>query len=201
VGSSASDLSADEIVRAAVEILHEHGLDAVSMRTVAARLGVSPVPLYRRVGNKEALLDAVADQVLADAAPVHESGESWQDYTMRWASELRQRVTAIPDLRRLLTLRRSPFRPAATALVRVLRAEGGFTGPAAVEAVQLLTWAAIGAAMVGSTAGSPSAGSLTAGPVGSASAVPPEQSDRLFTLHVKYIVEGVERDAERISGR
>jgi len=197
VGNPAFDLSADEIVRAAVEILRESGLDAVSMRTVATRLGVSPVPLYSRVGNKEALLDAVADQVLADAAPAYADGESWQDYTMRWASVLRERVTAIPDIRRLLTLRRSPFLPAATALVRVLREQGRFTGRAAVETVQLVTWAAIGTAMV--EPDPEGARRRHRGRVDSAdySAVSSEQSDRLFLLHVKYIVEGVERDAER----
>jgi TetR/AcrR family tetracycline transcriptional repressor len=39
------------------------------MRSVSARLGVSPVPLYSRVGNKDVLLDAVADRLLADLAP------------------------------------------------------------------------------------------------------------------------------------
>ena len=38
------------------------GAIAVSMRRVAARLGVSPIPLYSRVGNKDALLDAVNAQ-------------------------------------------------------------------------------------------------------------------------------------------
>ena len=44
------ELDADEIVIAAVEIFEEFGLDAVSMRSVSARLGVSPIPLYSRVG-------------------------------------------------------------------------------------------------------------------------------------------------------
>ena len=57
------DLDADEIVSAAVEIFRESGLDAVSMRSVAARLGVSPVPLYSRIGNKDALVDAIADRL------------------------------------------------------------------------------------------------------------------------------------------
>ena len=49
------DLDAEEIVTAAVEIFEESGLDAVSMRSVSSRLGVSPVPLYSRIGNKDAL--------------------------------------------------------------------------------------------------------------------------------------------------
>lgn len=182
-------LTADDVVRAAVGILYEQGLDAVSMRTVAARLGVSPVPLYSRVGNKEALLDAVADTVLADVAPDPAPGESWQDYTVRWASTLRDRLTTIPDIRRLLGLRRSPFVPAATVLVGILRAEGGFSGREAVEAVQLLSWSTIGYAMLERPRG--------ADPGGGPSAVTGEQVDRLFDLHVRYLVQGLERDHPR----
>ena len=57
------DLNAHEIVSAAVDIFEESGLDAVSMRSVSTRLGVSPVPLYSRVGNKDALVDAIAERV------------------------------------------------------------------------------------------------------------------------------------------
>ena len=63
------ELETDDIVDAAIVILRERGLDAVSMRSVAERLSVSPMPLYTRVGNKAALIDAVADQLLADLAP------------------------------------------------------------------------------------------------------------------------------------
>ena len=73
-------LDADEIVAAAVDIFEEQGLDAVSMRSVSARLGVSPVPLYSRVGNKEALIEAIADHLLTDLAPPVEDGETWSAY-------------------------------------------------------------------------------------------------------------------------
>ena len=191
VGGAASEknsLTADAIVRAAVEILHEQGLDAVSMRTVAARLGVSPVPLYSRVGNKEALLDAVADTVLADVAPPPTAGESWQRYTVRWASTLRDRLATIPDIRRLLSVRRSSFVPAATVLVAILRDEGGFSGREAIEAVQLLSWATIGYAVLERPPGERS--SRDRDP----SIVTREQADHLFDLHVKYLVQGLERD-------
>ena len=79
------DLEADEIVTAAVEIFQESGLDAVSMRSVAARLGVSPMPLYSRVGNKDALLDAIAERLLEDLAPPATDDEPWDAYALRWA--------------------------------------------------------------------------------------------------------------------
>ena len=68
-GTADFELHADEIVDAAVEIFHEGGLDAVSMRSVSTRLGVSPVPLYSRIGNRDALVEAIADRLLADLAP------------------------------------------------------------------------------------------------------------------------------------
>ena len=93
------DLDADEIITAAVEILEEFGLDAVSMRNVSSRLGVSPVPLYSRIGNKDALLDAIADRLLADLAPPTGEGEPWDQYAVRWARELRTRLRRARDSR------------------------------------------------------------------------------------------------------
>ena len=109
------DLDADEIVTAAVEIFEESGLDAVSMRSVSARLGVSPVPLYSRVGNKDALLDAIADRLLADLAPAAADGEPWAEYAARWARELRVRLRPRP---------RQPAHPLGPGATRTSRRRG-----------------------------------------------------------------------------
>jgi AcrR family transcriptional regulator len=53
-----------EIVEAALALADERGLDAVSMRTVAERVGVTPMALYPHVGGKAALLDAMLDWML-----------------------------------------------------------------------------------------------------------------------------------------
>ena len=92
-------LDADEIVDAAIEILRDQGLDAMSMRSVATRLGVSPVPLYSRIGNKEALVNAVAERMLRDLAPPATADEPWPTYAARWARELRSRLGQAPDAR------------------------------------------------------------------------------------------------------
>jgi len=99
------ELDADEIVAAAIVILQERGLDAVSMRNVAERLGVSPMPLYTRVGNKAALIDAVADHLLLDLAPAAAADEPWPDYAGRWCRELRERLKRTPDSRLYLGAR------------------------------------------------------------------------------------------------
>jgi AcrR family transcriptional regulator len=58
-----------EIVNAALALADERGLDAVSMRGVADRVGVTPMALYPYVGNKAALLDAMIGELLGRLAP------------------------------------------------------------------------------------------------------------------------------------
>jgi AcrR family transcriptional regulator len=53
-------------VDAALEIAAEHGLEIVSIRGVADRLGVTPMALYRYVGSKDDLLDAMSDELYAE---------------------------------------------------------------------------------------------------------------------------------------
>ncbi len=56
-------LDLDRITAAAVEIADADGLGAVSMNSVASRLGVAPMSLYRYVGSKDELLLAMLDAV------------------------------------------------------------------------------------------------------------------------------------------
>ncbi|PTM89893.1 TetR family transcriptional regulator [Streptomyces sp. VMFN-G11Ma] len=49
------------IVEAAVELLEKGGPDAVSTRAVAAAAGMQPPAIYRHFGDKEGLLEAVAE--------------------------------------------------------------------------------------------------------------------------------------------
>ena len=115
------ELDADEIVAAAIVILQERGLDALSMRNVAERLGVSPMPLYTRVGNKAALIDAVADHLLLDLAPAAAAGEPWPEYAGRWCRELRERLKRTPDSRLYLARPRALRGSVASVDRRVAR--------------------------------------------------------------------------------
>lgn len=59
----------EEILDAALAIADERGLDAVSMRAVADRIGVTPMALYRHVKDKAALLDGLVGRLLAALLP------------------------------------------------------------------------------------------------------------------------------------
>ncbi|MEW2357145.1 TetR/AcrR family transcriptional regulator C-terminal domain-containing protein [Spirillospora sp. NPDC029432] len=58
-------LTRDRIVRTSIAIIERDGARALSMRKIAAELGVGVMSLYNHVPNKDALLEAVAESVLA----------------------------------------------------------------------------------------------------------------------------------------
>ncbi len=57
--SPARSLTRDRIVEAALRIMDDEGLDAVSMRRVAREVGVEAMSLYHHVRDKDDLLDGV----------------------------------------------------------------------------------------------------------------------------------------------
>ena len=188
------DLDAEEIITAAVEIFQESGLDAVSMRSVSARLGVSPVPLYSRIGNKDALVDAIADRLLADLAPPSNEDESWDEYAVRWARELRSRLRRARDSRLILSPGRDAYVEASRPLVETMRRDG-FSADAAVQACRLLTWAVVGFGAVESGVEPPARGRRRVRPGGDPGGVTPADAEALFELHIRYVIEGIARDA------
>ncbi|GAA3209527.1 TetR family transcriptional regulator [Actinocorallia longicatena] len=195
-GRRAFELDADEIVQAAVEILKVQGLDAVSMRTVAASLGVSPVPLYSRIGNKESLLDAMSCHLLADAVPGQEPEEPWQVYAIRWATALRHRLLATTDLLRLLGHRSTPYVEVSKPLVEALRG-AGFGPDEAIRACRLVVWTAVAGTLVEPSRFEGRASASSRRRTGDAPAMSEAEAEDLFRLHLRYLVEGIERDAVR----
>jgi len=63
-------LDRERIVAAAIELADEGGLEAVSVRKVAARLDVGPMRLYGYISTKEELFDLMVDEVYAEILPV-----------------------------------------------------------------------------------------------------------------------------------
>ena len=58
--------TSERVLQAAAELLRTGGVDAVSTRAVAAAADVQPPTIYRQIGDKEDLLDAVAHYVLQE---------------------------------------------------------------------------------------------------------------------------------------
>jgi AcrR family transcriptional regulator len=59
-------LNRERVLRAAVELADERGLEALTMRTLGQELGVEAMSLYNHVKNKDDLLDGVVEVVAAE---------------------------------------------------------------------------------------------------------------------------------------
>jgi AcrR family transcriptional regulator len=84
-------LTHQRIARSAIEIADAEGLDAVSMRKIAARLGAGTMSLYRYVGSKQDLVDLAVDEVLDEGMRWKLSGD-WRADLAEVARDIR-RVT------------------------------------------------------------------------------------------------------------
>jgi len=72
-------LSLDRIVATAVDLLDAHGIDGLTMRKLADRLGAGAMSLYWHVANKEVVFDLALDAVLVYRAPeVAPSSPDWR---------------------------------------------------------------------------------------------------------------------------
>lgn len=80
-------LSVDRVVAAAIELADVEGLEALSMRRVAERLGVGTMSLYTYVPGKAELLDLMLDTVLAEEARPDGAAGGWRAGLERRARE------------------------------------------------------------------------------------------------------------------
>ncbi len=103
------------MLEATFAIAEDCGLESVSMRVVAARLGVTPMALYHHVRDKEDLLDGLVERLLAEL-PLPDPGLPWQERLRAMAFSLRATAARHPDVFGML-LRR----PATTTGARRTR--------------------------------------------------------------------------------
>lgn len=101
----------EEVAAAALALVDEEGLDGLSMRRLAQRLGVGTMTLYGYFASKDDLLQAVVEAAATEAPPPPVEGD-WQDrlrtIAWRWRRGL-ERHPALVELR----LRRPILTPGA----------------------------------------------------------------------------------------
>jgi len=95
-------LSRSLIVEAALELIDTAGFEAVTMPSVARRLGVGTMSLYRHVEDKGDLIDAVAERVMGQVAVPDGASDDWEGRVVGYLRALRETAIAHPALGRLL---------------------------------------------------------------------------------------------------
>lgn len=134
-----SRLSPEQVASAALELLDREGLDALSMRRLAAELGVGTMTLYGYFRSKDELLDAVVDAAVAEREPFSFEG-SWQEQIRRLMRASRRNLSRHPGLVKVRAerpvLRPEALRFAETGMTILRRA--GLPARDAARAFRLL---------------------------------------------------------------
>jgi AcrR family transcriptional regulator len=148
-GAAAADgserITREVVLAAALEIIDRDGAEALSMRRLARALDRDPMILYRHAPNKAALLDGVAETVLAQLK-VDCGDPDWAAQLRTVARNYRQLALAHPHVVPLLVTRplATPLalRPPGTLRpiedILTLLTGAGFTGPEALHIYRAL---------------------------------------------------------------
>jgi AcrR family transcriptional regulator len=88
-------LSRDRILRAALELAGDGGIESVTMRKLGQTLGFEAMSLYNYVANKDDLLDGILDLVLAETEPPSPAGD-WRTAIRRSAISVHDALTRHP---------------------------------------------------------------------------------------------------------
>jgi AcrR family transcriptional regulator len=147
-----SRLNRDAVIQAALGMLDAVGVDGLSMRALADRLGVKAASLYWHLRDKEQLLELVAESVL-DRIAVPVSQSAWRLQTTAVCDELAQylhqhrgaatvilsspgvvqRSRLVRDLARVLAAAGLPDAEGAAATLVIESAVSAFTDPPAAK--------------------------------------------------------------------
>jgi AcrR family transcriptional regulator len=94
-------LASVDVVGEGAALVAEEGLDALSLRNVAARLGVTPMAMYRHIADADSLRHDVVRR-LAARLPHPDLAGSPADAYRSWSSETRVALAALPGFARHL---------------------------------------------------------------------------------------------------
>jgi AcrR family transcriptional regulator len=97
--AGAERLSRDAILAAALRIVDDEGVEAMTMRRLAGTLGVNPMSIYHHLPNKAAVFAGLAEVVFAGLDAVQpRAGLSWQEELKDAARAYRAALQAHPNL-------------------------------------------------------------------------------------------------------
>ena len=129
----------EEVVAAAITIADREGVEALTIRAVAAAIGLTPMAIYRHVRDKDELLDRVVDAVASCIGDVEATG-SWRERVVALMRGCRDVLLAHPGVASLSVSRPTPVAGVARFFDRVIEAfqDGGFDGIEAVRALDTM---------------------------------------------------------------
>lgn len=133
------DLTREKILASAAALIETHGVEALTMRRLAADLGIEAMSLYNHVANKGELLEAVAERLVGQVVLPEPTGD-WRADVCGYATAFRTTALASPKVTGVLLSRQmftSNILRIAEELLRMLQ-QGGLDARASVLAGRLI---------------------------------------------------------------
>jgi AcrR family transcriptional regulator len=115
------------VLDAAMQILESEGIDRLTIRGLAGKLGVAATAIYWHVGDKQALLDGLAERVIDQLGDVSVRGRDPVSRVVSIATSLRETLLVRRELVALVHRQgrtAALFQPARRLLVQELTAAG-----------------------------------------------------------------------------
>jgi AcrR family transcriptional regulator len=107
-GRPRSPLTRERIVAAALRIMDDEGLDAVSMRRIGRELGVEAMSLYNHVRDKDDILEGIKELVMGEF-DMGAASNSWKQDARMAARAWRDVLRAHPNVITLMTAATRPM--------------------------------------------------------------------------------------------
>jgi AcrR family transcriptional regulator len=135
-----ASLDRHAVLREALLLVDEHGLNALNMRALARRLGVEAMTLYYHVRNRAAILDGLIELVLGDVE-TPPLDRPWPDRLRELARSYRSVLLRHPNVMPLLatSFPATPSGWASAAAVGQMLLDGGLGLPAASRWYRILS--------------------------------------------------------------
>jgi TetR/AcrR family tetracycline transcriptional repressor len=130
-------LSREQVLAAALDLLDEAGLEQLTMRRLAAALGVQNGATYWHFASKQALLEAMADTLLADLTAGLDTESPWTERITELARRLRRALLSRRDGGRLFSAAFFPL-PNALAYGEAVIAALGESGLSSRDAASVV---------------------------------------------------------------
>ena len=149
-GQPGAALSRDEVLATALEIVETEGVERLTIRALAAKLGVAVTAIYWHVGDKQALFDGLVERIIAQLGGVRVRGREPEERIVSIGRSLRQTLLRQPDLVAIVHRQgrtAALFQPARRILVRELAA-AGLDGADAALGVQAILNLVIGSVLL-----------------------------------------------------
>jgi AcrR family transcriptional regulator len=154
-------LDRETVVRTALRVLDEVGIEGLTLRKIAAALDVQAPALYWHFKNKQELLDEMATTVFADnvrEVGLPSSARTWPEWAMDYGKNLRQMLLRYRDGARMFSgtyltdsalyapmeQALQTFTAAGFALPKAIFTAAGFALPKAISGLSTIYFYAIG---------------------------------------------------------